>query len=132
MSQDAFRVFDEMIRAWSARDIEGVVARTHPRVKFWTSGAFPGLKTLYEGHDGIRQFWEDFATVFESLVMIPERYVEAGDRFAALWRFEGRGLHGVSVEWRGGHVVRVEDGLVTELTAYGDWEGPLAAIGAQD
>ncbi len=131
MSQENVTPLERLYRAWGDRDMDTVVAVCAPEVMFWTSGAFPGVKPLYEGRSGIRAFWDEF-DVWQSLAIIPERVVESEGQVVALWRFEAVGRDGISVTRHGGHAAQVEAGLITEIRAYSDWTAALEAVGLSE
>ena len=54
---------------------------------------------VYDGHDGIRQFYAEVRDVWEIYVWVPEQLIEAGSDVVALLRSTGRGREsGVEVE----------------------------------
>lgn len=120
---------DRFYEAWNARDLERMAEIFHPDAEFRTSGDYPGVSAVYRGHDGVRAFWDDFNAIWEELRIEPRRYEELGDRALVLWMFIGTGRGGVVVEREGAHSVRVEDGLIVDLQAYGSWDGALADAG---
>jgi ketosteroid isomerase-like protein len=85
------------------------------------------VAATYRGHDGVRAFMADFYEVWESIRIEPRRYEDLGDRALGLFHFVGTGRGGVPVEREGGHIVKVEDGLIIDLEAYGSWADTRAA-----
>ena len=116
-----------LYRAWNANDLELGITLMDPAVEFRTSGDYPGVAPVYRGHDGMRRFWDDFAGAWETISVREERFEELGDRVLALFHFVGHGREGVTVEREGGHLARVENGLLVWLVAYGSWATALEA-----
>jgi ketosteroid isomerase-like protein len=118
--------------AWNRRDKDAVTALFSPDVGFRTSGDYLGVAASYNGHDGVRAFMSDFYDLWETIRIEPLRYEQAGERSLALFHFVGTGRDGVSVEREGGHLVRVEAGLIVDLEAYGSWARLLADAGLEE
>jgi len=98
--------------AWNAGDLEALLSICHPDVSYHTSGAFPGLQTVYEGKDGLRRWWVDFREPWEQIKVIPERIVERGDgHFAIRVRFEGTGRQGIETKMEFINLTEIRDGL---------------------
>jgi hypothetical protein len=49
----------------------------------------------------------------------------------ALFRFRAKGRDGLEVDAKFGQVGTLRDGLVTSITAYGDWSEAAAAAGVE-
>ena len=74
---------------------------------------------VYEGHDGIRQFYAEVRDVWEIYVWVPEQLIEAGADVVALLRSTGRGREsGVEVERETAIVWSVLDRRLTGLRFY--------------
>jgi ketosteroid isomerase-like protein len=132
MSQENVEVIETALAAWSRGDLNAVVALTEPEVEYRTSGAFPGLRTVYHGREGFVRFSRDFRDPWEEITFTPERFVDVGDQVAVLGRFEARGRDGISVGKELGFVFTMRDGLATRITAYTDWDETLAGLESHD
>ena len=103
--------------AWNRGDLEALLSICHPEVSYHTSGVFPGLQDVYEGKDGLRQWWADFREPWEQIKVIPERIVERGDGdgidgvFSILVRFEGRGRQGIETTMEFININEIRDRL---------------------
>jgi ketosteroid isomerase-like protein len=98
--------------AWNRGDLEALLSICHPEVSYRTSGAFPGLQAVYEGKDGLRQWWADFREPWEQIKVIPERIVEHGDgHFSILVRFEGTGRQGIETTMHFINLTEIRDRL---------------------
>lgn len=98
--------------AWNAGDLDALLSICHPEVSYHTSGAFPGLQTVYEGKDGLRRWWVDFRDPWQKIKVIPERISDRGDGvFSILVRFEGRGRQGIETKMEFINLVEIRDRL---------------------
>jgi ketosteroid isomerase-like protein len=123
------RMFDGL----NANDIEGTLTELHPAVLFRTSGTFPGLKPEYRGHAGFRQFWQDFAGTWDSLAMTMVEVREIGpEQVVGLYTFEATARDGIKVGRPSANVFDYQDGLVTAIQAFGDWQEALEAVGLRE
>ena len=116
--------------AWNERDFEGVLARVDQRHEFRLTGLFPGLKPVYKGQDGMREFLETFASIWPDFRVDVERVEDAGERVVGLVRLCGSGLGSgapMSIEYA--HVFRFERDRAVRTDAYRSWDEARAAAG---
>ena len=74
---------------------------------------------VYDGHDGIRQFYAEVRDVWEIYVWVPEQLIEAGSDVVALLRSTGRGREsGVEVERATAIVWSLRERQLTGLRFY--------------
>jgi ketosteroid isomerase-like protein len=128
MSQENVELVQTALAAWSRGDVDAVLELTHPDVEYRTSGAFPGLKTVYHGREGFARFTREFRDPWEEITFTPERLVDAGDHVAVLGRFEARGRDGIVVGKQLGFVFTLRDGVAINVSAHGEWDAALAAV----
>ena len=102
--------------AWNRGDLEAFVALADPAIEWHGSGAFPGLGTLYRGHDGLRQLFADLTGPFSSFFIHVEDVRRAHDHFDVHIRMEGVGaMSGAPVQVPFVNEVVIEDGLVRSV-----------------
>ena len=103
---------------WFADDFHGVVP---PELS-----AEPDT---YEGHDGVRRYFDSFNEIVKDLRFDAEELVElAPDTVAGRGLITGEGREsGIPIEMRLPFVIRVRDGKVAEMTPYTDWDDAVAA-----
>jgi ketosteroid isomerase-like protein len=76
---------------------------------------------IYEGHDGIRQFYSDVRDVWESYVWEPEELIESGPDVVALVRSTGRGRgSGVEVDRETAMVWSIREGRAIAMRFFRD------------
>jgi ketosteroid isomerase-like protein len=128
MSQENVGLIQTALAAWSRGDLDAAAALTDSELEYRTSGAFPGLRTVYHGRDGFVRFSRDFRDPWEEITYTPERFVDAGDQVAVLGRFEARGRDGIEVGKELGFLFTMRDGLAIRITAYADWDETLEGM----
>jgi ketosteroid isomerase-like protein len=123
-------VVREMLDAWNRRDADGALGlMADDAVEDWSRSIGP-MQGVFDGHAEIREHWMLFWDVFESIQLVPEEFIEAGDRVIVPHQVEARGRGGVTTRARGALVYELEGGLLTRSTIYQDRAEALAAVGA--
>jgi ketosteroid isomerase-like protein len=118
--------------AWNSGDLDAFLEVVHPEIKWVTSGVFPGLRSSYSGHDGIREFWRAFQEPWESLEIELERSAEVdADSVLVLVHFHARGRDGIETDRRMANHLTVRDGKLFRRV-YADWDHALAELGVED
>jgi ketosteroid isomerase-like protein len=120
-------------RAWGEADLEGLLETLDPDIVFRTSGTFPDFAPVYRGHDGMREFWEDFRAPWEWVEIQVERIVKGDDCAALVIRFRSRGRgSGVMTDLHQGHAVRFKNDRVVGISAHASLEQALEAAGLSE
>ncbi|MDX1671499.1 MAG: nuclear transport factor 2 family protein [Balneolaceae bacterium] len=93
--------------AWLSTFAEGAIS--HDPV-----GAPP-----HRGREGLRQFFENIGSAFETIALHEENLFIAGNEAAVKWHGEGTGHNGKEVTFEGIDVFEIDDeGKITEVRAY--------------
>jgi ketosteroid isomerase-like protein len=111
-------------------DAEAAVRECHPEVRFFSVLASVEGRT-FEGHDGIRDYFDSVAAAWDEWRVDLEEVREGPDGQVAMgmtMRVTGKGS-GASLERRFGHVWRLRDGLLWECTTYDDPADAFEAAG---
>jgi ketosteroid isomerase-like protein len=120
------RVFE----AFSVRDVEAVLEVADPEVAFYApTGSIAGHQAPYRGREGLRQYFEDVARIWEELEVIPHEFHESGELVVALGRVYGRGLDGLLVDSPTGWIWKVAGGKIVECRVYTSRQEALDAAG---
>ncbi|HEX3874881.1 MAG TPA: nuclear transport factor 2 family protein [Solirubrobacteraceae bacterium] len=123
-------VVRRMLEAWNQRDADAALGlMAEDAVEDWSRSIGP-MHGVFDGHAEIRQHWMLFWDVFESIRLIPEEFIEAGDRVIVPHLVEARGRGGVTTRARGALVYELDAGLLVRSTIYQDRAEALAAVGA--
>jgi len=115
--------------AWSARDLDAFVSVFSEDVEVKPFlGRGLGAST-YQGHSGLRRWYEEATEDWDELRVEPHEFREAGDRLAVFLKAigKGRGSH-VEVEAEIVHVAEFRDGKFTKLQGFSDREQALKAL----
>jgi ketosteroid isomerase-like protein len=131
MAVDEQQAIRAGLGAWSEGDLEGALENIAPEIEFQSSGLFPGVESVYRGHEGFRQFWRDFREAWARISFEIEHLVEGKPhRYAVVGRFEAMGRDGIAV---GRHIGMVHEtaasGSVTRIESYGTWDEAFDAAG---
>jgi ketosteroid isomerase-like protein len=103
---------------WFAEDFHGVVP---PELS-----AEPDS---YDGHDGVRLYFDSFHEIVDDLRFDAEDLVEiAPGAVAARGLITGSGREsGIPIEMRVPMLMRLRDGKLIEMSAYAEWDDAVAA-----
>lgn len=82
----------------------------------------------YRGFEGVRRFWGEFVSTWESYRVEPLSFDDAGDRVAVVVRIVGR-THELEVEDTRSSLLTVRDGRVVRVRSFADAAGAREAAG---
>ena len=83
----------------------------------------------YDGHDGVRRYFDSFHEIVDDLRFDAEELVEiAPGAVAARGLITGSGREsGIPIEMRVPMLMRLHDGKLVEMSAYREWDDAVAA-----
>jgi ketosteroid isomerase-like protein len=132
MSQENVDKARDFIAAYNRRDFDAAVESFDPAIEW----VLPDRQSSdsCQGPGAIIRFWEGLDETFEELRLIPQEYVDAGDRVATRLRHYGRGkLSGAEIDEELYHqVATFRDGWIVRLEYFGEWSEALEAAGLQE
>jgi ketosteroid isomerase-like protein len=103
--------------AWNRNDLDAGLEVFHREAEWHTSGVFPDLDPVYRGHEGIARFWRRVHEPWETFRIDMEQFDEQGDYVWTTMRFRAKGADsGVDVDMRFANAIRIQDGLIVEIT----------------
>lgn len=121
--------------------IEGAVARYFEAVRAFEGDAFvacfatdavshdPVGAPPFEGHAGLRKFFDGMAQALERASLTEDRVFVAGDQAAVKWSGHAVGKNGRQADFEGIDVLTVDDdGKIRELRAYWDPAAMMAQL----
>jgi ketosteroid isomerase-like protein len=82
----------------------------------------------YRGFDGVRRFWGEFVSAWESYRVEPLRFDDAGDQVAVVVRIVGR-THELEVDDTRSSLLTVREGRVVRVQSFDDPDGARRAAG---
>lgn len=126
---DAAGLIDRLFDAFSRRDPDAVTALCDEGVEFSSvTAGLAGRSEPYRGHDGLRQYFEDVALVWDELLVTAKEVWTSGNEILVVGHVYARsrrsGIRDIPAAW----VWRSEGGLLVEGTVYPGPEEALAAV----
>ena len=82
----------------------------------------------YTGFEGVRRFWAEFVSAWESYRVEPLRFDDAGDLVAVVVHIVGR-THELEIDETRSSLLTVRDGRVVRVQSFADPDGARAAAG---
>jgi ketosteroid isomerase-like protein len=114
--------------AFAARDLDAVLALADPDIEFSAvTGEHAGRTEPYRGHEGLRQYFRDVASVWEELRLTPRDFRASGDRILVTGRVSARSRNR-TVTGSTGWIWQVRDGKVTYVRVYASAADAVAAL----
>jgi ketosteroid isomerase-like protein len=115
--------------ALNGGDIDAVIALCDPAFRLDMSDRVLN-PMVYEGHGGIRRFYDEVRDVWANYTWEPEQLIESGDQVVALLRSTGIGRgSGVEIERQTAMVWTVHDSRATSLRFFRNRAEALEAAG---
>ena len=114
--------------AFAARDLDAALALMDPDVELTAmTGEQAGRTEPYRGHEGMRQYFRDVATVWEELHLTPRDFRASGDLILVTGKVSARS-RSRTVTGSTGWIWRVRDGKVTYVRVYPSAADAIAAL----
>ena len=131
MSQENVDRTREFIDAYNRRDFDAATRDFDPDIE-WVLPEHQRSDSAI-GKPGIIRFWEGLDETFDVLQLLPQEYVDAGDRVATRLRHAVRGKgSGLELENELYHqVTTFRDGTIVRIEYMATWEEALEAAGAR-
>ena len=82
----------------------------------------------YRGFDGVRRFWGEFLSTWESYKVEPLSFHDAGDQVAVVVHIVGR-THALEVDETRSSLLTLRDGRVVRVESFADPDGAREAVG---
>ena len=114
--------------AFAERDLGRVLELADPDIEFTAiTGEHAGRAKPYSGHEGLRQYFRDVASVWEELRLTPREFRASGDRILVIGKVSARS-RSRTVTGSTGWIWRVRDGKVIYGRVYASAADALAAL----
>ena len=129
MSEENVDKARDFIEAYNRRDFDAAVESFDPAVE-WILPERQSSDSC-QGPGAIRRFWEGLDETFEELRLVPQEFVDAGEKVATRLRHYGRGRRsGIAIDEELYHqVVTFRDGRMVRIEYFGEWSEALQAAG---
>ena len=123
-----------MLEAYARGGADGVIDFIHPDFHGEVPPEVSAEPDSYDGHDGVRRYFDSFYEIVDDLRFDAEELVELGpDVVAARGLITGQGREsGIPIEMRVPMLMRLRDGKLTGMVGYRDWDEAVAAASAPD
>jgi ketosteroid isomerase-like protein len=109
------RLTDEVLGRFLDPDVEWLAVEHSP------------LADTYRGFAGVRRFWSEFLSAWESYEVEPLSFDQVGDRLAVVVHIVGR-MHGLEVDETRSSLLTIRDGLVVRVESFADPETAREAL----
>jgi ketosteroid isomerase-like protein len=107
--------------------------RAHPDLVWDVSNLGWPDRQLYHGPAGAMQFNAEWAGAWDDWELVPEDYVDAGERVVVIVNQRGRSkATGIPVEMRFAQVWTLRDGQAIRMQLYASVEEALAVVGRSE
>jgi ketosteroid isomerase-like protein len=130
MSEQDIELYREGIAAWSRADRDWVLARITEDFEFHAAQLFPGIREVYQGRQGLKDFWREFIEDPWSELEIGIERIEPldDDRLIAELLFRGIGAgSGAEVTVRYVHLAEFREGQIARIDGFREWGDAVAA-----
>jgi ketosteroid isomerase-like protein len=118
------------IERWNAGDLESGLELATDDVRWYPGDTFPDNDEVYEGKQGIRDFFVSFSEPWEWIRLEPLEQEEIGDQIVVRARFRARSNEGVDVDIELGQRWTYRDGLLCAFHGYSTYAEALEAATA--
>jgi ketosteroid isomerase-like protein len=125
MSQENVEILRQGYQALNRGDIEAVLAICDSEIECRLPAG--GISGTLCGHQALKGFLQSYVEAFESFQLVPEEFLDAGDRVAVFLRMSGRGRgSGLEVDVQPAHVWTMQRGRAVRVEAFPDRERQAA------
>ena len=101
MATESFRILESAIESWNRGDLEATLVNIRDDVVWTTARSMPDIDRVYEGHEGLRRFFNDFSEPWEEISTQLEEVIEDRDeQVVVLVSFHARGREGIELDVR--------------------------------
>jgi ketosteroid isomerase-like protein len=130
MASHNVEVVRAMLEAYAKGGVDAVIPFIHDDFHGEVPPEVSAEPDSYDGHDGVRRYFDLFAEVIDDLAFEPYEFIEAGDRVMTVSRLRGRGKgSGIPVEMEAFNVAEVRGDKLAAMHAYGSRDAALEALG---
>jgi ketosteroid isomerase-like protein len=104
-----------------------------PEVRMYPRSEEPGVRTVYEGWDGVMEYLVNWYSQWEDYVVEPVKFLDAGDQVLVVLRERGRmERQDIEIEQEFSHSFRLREGRILEWRHYDSHRQALEAVGLSD
>jgi ketosteroid isomerase-like protein len=134
MSQENVELVQRNFQAWNRGDVDAWLESAHPEVE-WSSAIarrMEGDATVYRGRAQMRQFWDEWHSVWDLTIDLSE-FRDLGETVVAIGSMRAHGkTSGIDIEGPVAYVFELDGGLGRRVRAYLDHAEALEALGLSE
>lgn len=134
MSDENVQIVRKAFDAFTRRDVGAALEVMNPAVELHTpaTAALAQQETPYQGHDGIRRYFEHVEQVWEELEVILLEYHDAGEHVMVAGRVRAKERSGRVVDTPAHWAWRIHGDRITWGCVYTDRKQALEAVGLSE
>jgi ketosteroid isomerase-like protein len=113
-------------------EFEAFLELVDPAIRLYPRTEEPGVRSCYEGHDGMVEYLANWYSGWAEYTVAPERFIDAGEYVIVDMREVGvTEQTGMRVEGTFAHAIRLAGGKAIEWRMYGPVSEALEALGIE-
>jgi ketosteroid isomerase-like protein len=129
MSQANVELVQAIYQRFRAGDTDGALALHDPEIEVHDRPEVPDPQ-VYRGHEGVLRSLDVSRAAFEGLDIVPEEFLDAGDRVIVVFRIVGKGREsGVPIDERLAHLWTVREGRAVRMEVHSGRDEARRAAG---
>jgi len=133
MSEENVEIVRRSLDAFNRGDLETTFADVHPEVEGIDDPRVPGGQTLGKSKTEVKRYFESFSRYWESVRLVPERFVDLGDDVLVLGRMTARTRRGgPEVQRQLDQLVTLRDGKIIRNRIFSTRDEALEAAGQRE
>lgn len=129
MSEQDIATLRRAFERWNEHDIDGTLAYAADDVRWYPGGVFPDFNEVYEGREGMRDFFELFMEPWKWIHVEILDLREIGDEVVLSVRFRAESHEGVDVDMQLGQRYEIRNALLRRFHGYASFEEAIEAAG---
>jgi ketosteroid isomerase-like protein len=132
MSRESVEVVRGVIAAFNSGDIERILGLMHADIEVTVEPGLSAEPDVYQGHDGIRRYFDSFWDAMDEIRFHEDGFREAGASVVVAVRLAARGrVTRIPVEQSLGQVWMIRQGKASRIRSYVSYEHALQAVGLE-
>jgi uncharacterized protein len=131
MSQESVDVARRSIDAFNRRDVEALRVLDDPDIEVDWSASRGVEAGVYRGIDAVLRLYADAFSVFDEIILEPDRFIDAGESVVVPNKSRSRGREGVEVFTRNALLFTVRSRRITRICLYQETAQALEAVGLE-
>ena len=133
MSVENVETVKALFAAFADRDFDAVAEILDPDVQIHPAIVGGPENVVYQGRDGMQQFWADVDTAWAEFRITPEEFRELDESILVLGRAFARGQgSGIGLDQGAAWIARLREGRIVEFQSFSSKAEALEAAGLRE